>query len=124
LLIGDASRSAYIDGGSVGTNVQAATYNAGAVDRTSIGRIGDSSPGQEMSGAIAEVAVWDVELSTAEVLELATGFSPMFIRRGSLIHYWRLLNNDKDCVGGLDMTATNNPTWTDHPKIIYPCGSF
>ena len=41
-----------------------------------------------MSGRIAEVALWDVALSAAEVAALASGVTPLHMRPGNLVAYW------------------------------------
>ena len=119
------ARAAYIDGGSKGTN--AVAEDPGAVlDRTSIGRLGDSTPSQYFSGGIAEVAVWNAALTDAEIIILARGFSPLFVRPQSLVAYWPLIRDtDLDIVGGYNLTAFNTPTIATHPpKIFLPAPAF
>ena len=79
--------------------------------------------GDEWDGQIGEVAMWDVALTDAEVLILSKGFSPLFIRRANLKHYWTFRNglSGIDIVGGFNLTAFNTPTHgASHPPIIYP----
>ncbi len=65
------------------------TSNTGIVtDRTAIGRNGDSSPSQYMSGAIGETCVWDVVLSVGERAALARGVRACRIRPASIKAYW------------------------------------
>ena len=60
LFIADASRKAYIDGANEGTNVTDLTV--ANIDRTSIGRLGDSgSPSGYMYGKIAQAVFCYVE---------------------------------------------------------------
>jgi uncharacterized protein (DUF2267 family) len=113
------ARAAYLDGANKGTDVVASTPTG--MDRTSIGRVGDSSPGSYMDGEIAEAGVWNVALSDAEVAMLAKGFSPLLVRPQSLVAYWKLVRSeDQDVVGGFDMTAFNTPTIAAHPSVLYP----
>ncbi len=79
-------RTAYIDGGSPGTNATSRT--PGGIDDVSIGMQRDSTPSDAMSGRIAEVALWDVALSAAEVAALASGVTPLHMRPGNLVAYW------------------------------------
>jgi hypothetical protein len=118
------SRTAYVDGifaiedtTSVGNNTE---------DRISIGRAGDSTPGDYFSGRIAEVAIWNAALTAAEVAALAAGAGPLMVRPQSLVFYLPLVrDNDVDLVGGLSMTAFNTPTIGDHPpKMFYPAPPF
>ena len=78
-----------------------------------------------MDGRIAEAAIWNVELTDAEVAILGKGFSPPFIRPESLVFYAPLIRDeDDDRVGGLSLTAYNTPTIASHPPIIYPAPPF
>ncbi len=64
----DTDCDTYIDGGSKGT--EAAARAPAAWDRTSIGRSGDSTPGNYFSGRIAEVRVYNRAMTDAEVWQL------------------------------------------------------
>lgn len=120
IVAADDDRRAFIDGGSKGTE----TTDCGAVanvNRTSIGRMGDSSPTYYLSGQIAEAAIWNAALLDAEVAILAHGFSPLFVRPQSLVAYWPLIRTeDQDRVGGHHVTPYNSPTVTAHPPVLYP----
>ncbi len=119
--VSSSSRFAFLNGAK-GTE-QSATVTPDGADRVAIGRLGDSSPAFYMNGSIAEVAIWDVGLTDAEVVILAAGFSPLFVRPQSRIHYWPLIGRmspEIDLVGGFDLTAFSSPTASDHPPIIYP----
>ncbi len=119
------SRAAYIDGGSKGTDATSKTP-AGTPDSLIIGLIeGSNGSGQSqyMSGRIAEVAIWDVALTDAEVAILALGYSPLLIRPQSLVAYWPLIGRTSpeiDIVGGYDMALNNGPTTVAHPRVLYP----
>lgn len=117
------SRSAFIDGGSKGTNTNSVTPSG--MDRISIGRRGDASPSNYFSGRIAEAAIWNVAISDAEVAVLATGVAPPFVRPNALIFYAPLYRgrsstggDDYDIVGGLTLTDNNTVTVADHPPIF------
>ncbi len=113
------SRSAWIDGGSIDTDGGDVTPTG--LDVSSIGRRADVSPGQHMSGRIAEVGLWNAALTVAEVGILAKGYSPLFVRPQSLVAYWPLIRDeDQDRVGGYDLGAFNTPSIAAHPPIIYP----
>ncbi len=83
-----SSRSAFIDGGSKGTETTSA--NMSGVNGVTIGRTADSTPAIPMSGRIAEAAMWNVALADAEVAALASGILPLHIRPEKLVHYWPL----------------------------------
>lgn len=116
------ARAAFIDGGSKGTDN--GNQSPDAQDRTSIGVAGDSSRDSYMSGRIAEVGVWTVALSDAEVALLALGFSPLLVRPESLVFYDPLIRGMGDVIGGLILADNNGSVVAVHPQIIYPAPPF
>jgi len=70
------SRAVYLNGGGKGTNTDN-LIRAQTVNRTSIGRRSDQSPGQYWSGSIAKAAIWNAALTDAEVTQLAAGTPPL-----------------------------------------------
>jgi hypothetical protein len=113
------SRAAFLNGGNKGTDIVDVTPVN--LNVTSIGRVGDSTPVDYMDGRIAEVGIWDVALTDAEIAILAAGFSPLFIRPQNLVAYWPLIRDeDQDRVGGYGFTAYNTPTIGVHPPVIMP----
>lgn len=114
------SRIAYLDGVAGATNTVARATSA---DRTTIGARWSTTLGAFLSGKIGEAAIWTAALTTAELVILAKGFSPLFVRPGSLVAYWPMMGrNDpsRDLIGGAALTWTNTPTVAAHPRIIYP----
>jgi len=108
------SRAAYLDGAGKGTNATSATPTG--IDLVRIGRVGSSY----YSGALAEVAIWDVALSDEQVATLAGGSAPSLVQAGNLVAYWPLIDDDDDAANGYDLTAYNTPSWAgDHPEIDY-----
>lgn len=82
------SRTPYRDGaaGTTNTTTNTASSFAGGTD---VGHITvGGSTFSPMTGAIAEVAVWDVALTAAEVASLAKGTSPCLVRPANLVRYW------------------------------------
>ena len=75
-----------------------------------------------IAGDVAEVAIWDVFMSSgqyaADVAALAKGISPMTILPGNLLHYWDLTRGLQDRVGGCTLTPFNSPTVSEHPRVI------
>ena len=74
-------------------------------DRVTLGRLGDSSPSWHFSGSLAEVGIWDVALTDAEIAALAAGLPPnrLVARRGNLVAYYPLYNPD-----GVDYSGNGN----------------
>ena len=114
------SRAAYLDGGNKGTD--ASSRSPAGLDTTIIGYSADSTPVDPFSGRIAEVGVWNVALTDADVAQLAAGYSPLFVRPESLVAYYSLIRDeDQDRVGGYDLTPNNTPSIAAHPAVYYPC---
>ncbi len=116
-------RDVWLDNAGQGTN----TGGWGSpvrIDSLTIGYEDDSSPGDPWDGDLAEVAVWDVELTAEERALLAGGCSPTWVRAESLVFYSPMIRgasggNDFDVVGGRILTTagTGTPGVASHPRI-------
>jgi hypothetical protein len=117
VMTSPGSRAVYIDGGSKGTDTVSKT--PAGVDRVSLGRQGDSSPGNYFEGSMTYAAIWNAALTDAEVASLPF-VEPPFIRPESLVFYDDMVGDaDNDIVGGLHLTPFNGPTVdSDGPGII------
>lgn len=110
----------FLDGGSKGTQVgvRAAT----GWDRTSIGRLGDSTPAAYVSGRQTEVAVWGVALSDRQIRMIALGYPPWLMRPEDLLGLWYPVGvrSDRDFSRhGFDMMHANSPTWgPDRQRLV------
>lgn len=114
------TRNAYLNGGGLGAD--GGSPEPTGLDRTSIGRLGRDSPDAYFPGRIAEVAIWNVGLTSAEVSILAAGYSPLFVRADSLVAYWPLIGRhdpEIDLIGGLNLSLISTPVPEAHPPIIY-----
>lgn len=85
-----------------------------------IGAANVSGLADYVDGAIAEVGIWNAILTSAEMLTLSKGYSPLFVRPQNLVHYFPLVRSNIDVVGGLALTPINSPTVRAHPRVIYP----
>ena len=65
VFVSPNDRRAYIDGGNEGTNISLLTPTG--LNRTSIGRAGDSTPGYYMSGKVGFAMIWNRALSALEI---------------------------------------------------------
>lgn len=114
------SRTVYFNGGNSATNT--AFGGVTGADRTAIARMADSSPfGVGFATSIAEVGVWDRELTASEITALATGYAPSYFKNG-LVAYYPLIGKvdpETDLKGGVNLTSTGAGV-SSHPKIIYP----
>lgn len=109
---------AYLNGaGSTASN----TRSPSAVDQTAIGKRANSGTGYYFSGRLAEVGIWNTDLSTLELLQLYQGRSPLNIRPQNLVLYIPLVNTSAygDLVGGLSFTASGLPSAAAHPRMLY-----
>lgn len=104
------SRTVYIDGGSSATNTNSVTPS---LDRTEVGAWRSSL---WFSGDIAEVGVWDIDLTAAEVASLAKGVSPALVRPQSLVTYLPLIRDVIDVRAANGFTDVNT-TAANHPRV-------
>ena len=104
------------DSGTVSTPIN--------LDSISIGRLGDSSPSNYTNGSLAEIGIWAVALTDAEVACLAAGFAPPLMRPQSLEFYAPLVREDVELIGGLSFSTGGTPTVDDHPRIILPSSNI
>ena len=74
----NSARNFYLDGKWVGSNTNTISYNT-AVDRFSIGRIGDSSPSAYFNGTIDEVKVFNIVLTAQQVLVLNNSLDNLIV---------------------------------------------
>lgn len=110
------SRSAYLNGGSKGTNTTARTPTAANINRTSIGGGDGSSFTAAFNGEVAEVGYWNAALDDAEVASLAAGVPPSSVRPQSLIAYLPLIRELVDLKGN-GFAITGSLSVTGHPRI-------
>jgi hypothetical protein len=112
------SRDAYIDGGSKGSDTTSIVGDSSDFVLTRRRRnaaVGD----MDSNSFIAEVAVWDVALSEANIASLAGGTAASSVDSGNLIAYWPLttVTTNEDQVGSNDLTENGFLYDADHPTI-------
>ena len=119
---------AFLNGANKGTDSSlASTFPAGLSHVTIGAQSQNNAESQYLGGSLAEIGLWSVELTDDELASTADGFSPLMINPKSLVAYWPLGGiygeNDKDIVGGFNMTPTASPTFSPHQEeMIYPMG--
>jgi len=116
------SRQIYLNGGNSGTDATG-VGTITPLNRTIVGAWGFTAGSftNVMNGYIADISIWNVALTNAEVTILAKGFSPLLVRPQSLVFYIPLIrDNDKDLIGGLSMTMNGSPGIVSHPRVLYP----
>ncbi len=127
-------RTAYLNGGSSGTQSTTVTAPGGLIDpyidinrvQTDVnaGGYGHNASNEEIR--MAEVAIWNTDLTSAEISSLAKGFCPKLIRPEYLFFYAPLIRTGSSSIfeaTGIPMTAYNfgsafTPTTEPHPRRI------
>lgn len=87
----------------------------------------EGASGEEVNGAVAEAAVWNVVLDATERAALAAGVCPLLIRPSALVFYSALDGRRAIGIVGspganrTGITATvSGAIFADHPRIFYP----
>lgn len=113
-------RTPYFNGSAGSANTDSVIHSS-LPDTTSIGAFfdGNSTPIQHFPGNIAEVGIWNVALTAAEIASLAKGMTCDKVRPQSLVFYAPLVRDLIDQKGGLAITNNNGATVANHPRI-YP----
>jgi len=110
----------YENNSSVLTSARANGAKQGAQDINIGGQVGAFN--NHYNGSIAEAAMWNRVLTSAERQILADRYSPLFIPSG-LLWYTPLMGRadpEPELILGISTTLTNTPTTSNHPAIIYP----
>ena len=110
VLASSTSRTVYLDGGSNATNTDACSPT---LNQTEIGAFRSSS---WFAGDIAEVGVWNVALTAAEVASLAKGVSPALVRPQSLVTCLPLIRDVVDVRSATGFTDVNT-TAANHTRM-------
>lgn len=114
---GAGALAAYLNGSS-----QTTTSNGSIANGAESLRFGLNNQGAHgADGRIAQVCIWNVALSAAEVFALSRGASPYTIRPTSLKGFWPLFgvaSPEPDLSGnGNPATATGTPAAADHAPV-------
>lgn len=121
-------RRAFLNGANKGTD--ATNLTPAGLNRTSIGvqdgvAADPSSPfAPAGTGDLAEVAIWNVALSDADVASLALGIHPFLVRPDKLVGYWDVLgyyspeNNRKSNTA--TMAIQGALSQSAHTRVFYP----
>ena len=103
-----------------GTNTTNDTTNIGAQDAFNqllLGARNSGAIGLYMDGNVAEVGIWNVALTAAEIASLAKGMTCNLVRPQSLVFYAPLIRNLQDVRRGLTLTNNNTATVANHPRV-------
>lgn len=116
VFISGTNRVGYFDGGNKTTNTADSSsgqnYNA-----VGVGARFSSTWGSFFDGRVAEVGIWDVDLTDDEIASLGKGFKPYRIRPQNLVFYAPLVRNIQDTKRGVAITNNNTATVAVHPRV-------
>lgn len=122
------SNTIYLDGVQGGT----ATYTDPVFSGMTYMWVGATAgPTQYLNGRLAFLAVHSVALTGDEIAAIGDklngvpcGVHPASVRPDALVACWDFGgfagDDDRDQVGGYDLTATNVPTFGESPAVAYP----
>ena len=112
-----SSKTVYLNGGSSGTNTTLDATNPTATNiHIGVTRFNGSFT-QYSDARIAEVGVWNVALTAAEIASLARGMTCDKVRPQSLVFYAPLVRDLIDVKGGVTITNNNTATVANHPRV-------
>jgi hypothetical protein len=114
-----SSRSVYANGALQNT-ITTTISSIQPFTRTTIAAdVDGGAVGTYWGGAIAEVGVWSVALTSDEIASLSKGVSCDKVRPQSLVFYAPLIRAINDIARGISISNTNSATVSDHPRIYY-----
>jgi hypothetical protein len=113
----NVSRDIFVNGVNEANN---SASQADAINASEIligARRGPAGAGLYFQGQVAEVGIWNIALTTAEVASLAKGMTCDKVRPQSLVFYAPLVRDLIDVKGGLTITNNNTATVANHPRV-------
>ncbi len=109
------SRTAHLNGGGKGANTTSNVISG--VTHTRLGHLAGQAT-TYMSGKIAEVGIWSVALSDAEIASLAAGADPRTIQSAYLVELWSFASSSLTGKNGNVLTASGTSHDSAQP-IVY-----
>jgi hypothetical protein len=103
--------------GTETTNTTSLGDTSQTFNRFSIGCLPRSTGVAYTNGRIAEVGVWSIALTGAEIAGLSKGIKPPRIRPQNIVLYAPLIRNIQDTRGGITFTNENSATVANHPRV-------
>jgi hypothetical protein len=111
----NTNRVAYVNGS--GGTANTASNTPSGLNTVRIGTRYFRGLGAYFPGIMAEVGVWNVALTAAEIASLAKGMTCDKIRPQNLVFYAPLIRDLVDAKGGLTITNNNGTTVANHPRV-------
>lgn len=103
------ARRVYLNGIQEGTDTAARGLTTDTYNRPYAGTRFRTTADLEWNGRLQEFAIWDVELSNAEIEALAEGVSPKLIRPSDLYIYSPLIQSNIEIKQGGTVTTSGTP---------------
>ena len=107
----------YINGSQAASTTVGSILTQTGMDRLGIGALVRGNVQGHYSGQVAEVGIWNVALTAAEIASLAKGFACSSVRPQSLVFYAPLIRNLQDLKAGVTITNNNTATVAAHPRV-------
>lgn len=117
VFLSNSSRTAFINGGSSGTAIGAEQTASSATQlEIAVTRV-NGSPIVHFNGRIAEVGIWNTDLTNDEIASLAKGITCDKVRPQNLVFHAPLVRDLIDVRGGLAISNNNAASVANHPRI-------
>lgn len=113
----NTSRTIYLNGGSSATDTTNIPIDGNAVDKSGIACLARAANTAFFQGRVAEVGIWNVALTAAEIASLSKGMTCDKVRPQSLVFYTPLTRDLINVKGGLTITNNNGATVANHPRV-------
>jgi hypothetical protein len=113
----------WVDGISQSLTVTShSTFGGGNFDNATLFLMSRNAASLFGAGRMAEIAIWDVELSAGNLTLLHDGALPSSVDSGNLLSYWPVcgLASPEPAVVGASLTVTG-ATFADHPVVNPSC---
>jgi len=111
-----SSRTAYLNGAGNTDTVAAGSPISSPAVLIGARRL-NGALGTYYTGQIAEVGIWNTDLTADEIASLAKGMTCDKVRPQSLVFYAPLVRDLIDAKGGLTITNNNTATVANHPRV-------
>ena len=113
---GTNSRIAYLNG-IAGTENTGNRTSVANVDTIAVGCVNRPTRVELFNGLMADIGIWNVGLTAAEIASLAKGMACDKVRPQSLVFYAPLARDLIDVRGGRTITNNNTATVANHTRI-------
>jgi hypothetical protein len=110
------NRTVYYNG-AIGSIVGTQARSPSGVNEIGIGARYNTTLSSYANARFADIGIWNVALTAAEIASLAKGMTCDKVRPQSLVFYAPLVRDLVDVKGGLTITNNNTATVANHPRV-------